>query len=127
MTNLTQVIATMLLTLNVDKKPMIPMVATAIDEMFNHPKSMFWTGRVMDVLFDGILIDCSNEESFQVKAVCGVFASGEVNAIKPFNDTHFSFSLFQAVRLRLLSFNNHICLKKADKIVCKKLEFSRKI
>lgn len=88
----------MLMTLNVDKKPMIPMIAEAIKVMFHEPKNMFWTGRVMDALFNGIPIDCSGaEDSFQVKAVCGVFASGEVAAIKPLNDTHFSFSLFQAV------------------------------
>lgn len=91
------VVATMLQTLNVDKKPMIPMVATAIDTIFHEPKDMFWTGKVMDVLFRGIPIDCSNTEGFQAKAVCGVFESGEVKAIQPFNDTHFSFSLFQSV------------------------------
>lgn len=92
------VVATMLMTLNVDKKPMIPMIAEAIEIMFHNPKTMFWTGKAMDALFWGIPIDCSQkEESFQVKAVCGVFASGEVDAIKPLNDTHFSFSLFQAV------------------------------
>lgn len=60
---------------------------------------MFWTGRVMDILFDGILIDCSNTEDFATQAVCSIFASGEVQAVKPFNDTHYSFSLFQGVRI----------------------------
>lgn len=59
---------------------------------------MFWTGRVMDILFDGIPVDCSNTEEFQAKAVCGVFESGEVKAIQPYNETFFKFSLFQAVR-----------------------------
>ena len=73
------------------------MAKEAIDQIFREPQDMFWTGRVMDVLFRGIPIDCSNTEQFQAKAVCGVFESGEVKAIKKLNDTHFSFSLFQAV------------------------------
>lgn len=89
----------MFMTLNVDKKPMIPMISLAIDRIFNNPKDMFWTGRVLDVLFDGIPVDCSNTEDFQTKAVCGVFESGEVKAVQPHNDTHFKFSLFQAVSL----------------------------
>lgn len=87
----------MFMALNVDKKPMIPMVAAAIDVIFHEPKDMFWTGKAMDVLFNGIPVDCSNTEGFQAKAVCGVFESGEVKAVQPFNDTHFSFSLFQSV------------------------------
>lgn len=86
----------MLMAVNVDKKPMVGLVAKSINEMFHHPKDMFWTGRVMDVLFDGIPIDCSSE-AFEAKAACSVFQSGEVPAIKPVNDTHFSFSLFAAV------------------------------
>lgn len=89
----------MLMAVNVDKKPMVGLVAKAINEMFHHPKDMFWTGRVMDVLFDGIPIDCSSE-TFEAKAACSVFQSGEVAAIKPVNDTHFSFSLFAAVSIR---------------------------
>lgn len=92
------VIATMIMTLNVDKKPMVPMVAGAIDTMFKNPKDMFWTGRVMDALFDGIPVDCSSDD-FQAKAVCSVFQTGEVKAVQPVNATHFKFSLFAAVRL----------------------------
>lgn len=84
----------MLLSLNVDKKPMLPMINEAINIMFNSPQSMYWTGRVMDVLYDGIPIDCSSEE-FQAKAVCSVFQAGEVKAVRPLNSTHYLFSLFQ--------------------------------
>lgn len=86
------VIATMLLTLNVDKKPMLPMIKSAIDILFNNPQHVFYTGRVMDILFDGIPIDCSSDE-FQAKAVCSVFESGEIKAVRPISSTHFAFSL----------------------------------
>lgn len=60
---------------------------------------MFWTGRVMDALFNGIPVDCSDEENFEATAVCSIFKTGEVKAVQPINATHFSFSLFQAVRI----------------------------
>lgn len=87
----------MLLSMNVDKKPMLSMVATAIDMLFDKPSDMFWTGRAMDALFDGILIDCSVIHGFQDKAVCSTFEGGEVKSIKPINETHYTFSFLQAV------------------------------
>lgn len=97
----------MFMTVNVDKKPMIPMVAQAIDILFHNPKDMYWTGRVMDLLFDGIPIDCSAEE-FASKAICGVFESGDVKAVKKLNSTHYSFSLFSAVNV-LFIFSVFFC------------------
>lgn len=88
----------MFLSVNVDKKPMLPLISQAIDQVFHEPKDIFWNGRVMDILFDGIPIDCS-ADSFQATAICSVFESGEVNAVKKYNDTHYSFSLFSAVCL----------------------------
>lgn len=98
------VIATLILTTNVDKKPMLPIVVKAVDSLFHNPTDAFWTGRVMDALFDGIPIDCSGEE-FQAKAVCSVFQSGEVKAVRVLNDTHYMFSLFGGVSFKLFLIN----------------------
>lgn len=57
----------------------------------------------MDALYNGIPVDCS-DDSFEATAVCSIFKTGEVKAVQPINDTHFSFSLFQAVRI-IKSFN----------------------
>lgn len=76
---------------------MLGLADKAIKDLFHNPKDMFWTGRVMDVLFDGIPIDCSSE-NFEATATCSVFKSGEVAAIREHNDTHFAFSLFAAVK-----------------------------
>lgn len=86
----------MALAVNVDKKPMLPLVSDAINGIFHHPKTPFWTGRAMDYLFDGIEIDCTSEE-FAAKATCAVFESGEVKAIQPVRENIFKFSLFGAV------------------------------
>lgn len=87
--------ATMMLAINVDKKPMLPLVKIATDLIFHSPQHMFYTGRAMDILFDGIPIDCSSDE-FQAQAVCSVFEAGDVKAVQPINDTHYTFSLLAA-------------------------------
>lgn len=86
----------MALALNVDKKPMLPLAAKAIDGIFHNPTHPFWTGRVMDYLFDGVEIDCTSEE-FEVKATCSVFETGEVKAIQPLRENFYKFSVFGAV------------------------------
>lgn len=50
------VINGMALTINVNRKPLLPMVSDAIKIMFK-PTTPFWSGRAMDVLFDGINFD----------------------------------------------------------------------
>lgn len=89
----------MALAVNVDKQPMLPLIVKAIDLLFHEPKDMFWTGRVMDILFDGIPIDCSSSE-FAATAACSVFQSGDVKAVRPIDDEHYAFSLFAGVRFR---------------------------
>lgn len=88
---------------------MLGLVEKAVNYMFHDPKDMFWTGRVMDVLFDGIPIDCSSD-AFEAKAVCSVFEAGEVSAVKEVNETHYSFSLFTAVSFNCFCGLHRICL-----------------
>lgn len=83
------------LAVNVDRQPMLPLASTAIEEIF-HPTDAFWTGRAMDLMFDGIPIDCSST-NFNAKAVCSVFETGESQAIQPVDDENFKFSLLGGV------------------------------
>lgn len=84
------------LAVNVDRQPMLPLAAAAIKEIFHDPADAFWTGRAMDLLFDGINLDCSSTD-FNAKAVCAIFESGESQAIQPVNDQTFKFSFFGGV------------------------------
>lgn len=86
-------ITAMVLAVNVDRKSMLSLVTAAIDVIFDSPQHMYWTGKAWDLLFDGIFIDCSDEDSFQAAAVCDIFENGEVSLVKPHNDTHYRFSL----------------------------------
>lgn len=84
------------LAVNVDKQAMLPTIATGINLLFHEPTDPFWTGRVMDLLYDGIPIDCSSDE-FTAKAICSQFDSPDMKAIKKVDDTTFSFSFFGGV------------------------------
>lgn len=86
----------MALAVNVDKKPLLGMVANIINELFHNPVDPFYTGSVMDLLFDGVEIDCSSD-AFEAVATCSEFADGGIKAIKPAGDRKYKFSLFGAV------------------------------
>lgn len=90
------VIAGMLLALNVDKKPMLPGIFAAINEMFHNPPDPFFTGRVMDIMYDGVPIDCTSED-MSVTAICTSFSTGAQQAIRRIDDKHYAFSLFGGV------------------------------
>jgi len=76
-------------------------VAQAISGIFDNPKDIFLKTRVMDFLFDGILINCTGT-SFPVKSVCmqikkaGAFPEVEPNVYK--------FSIFGRVSMFFMKF-----------------------
>lgn len=84
------------LAVNVDKKPMLGMAAQALRAMFHDPATPFWTGRAMDLLFDGLDIDCSSTD-FAAQGTCAVLASGEVQSVRVINETSLKMSLMGGV------------------------------
>lgn len=93
----------MALSVNIDKKPMLDLVGQSIKQIFKDPKTPFWTGRVMDLLYDGIEIDCSSTE-FAAQATCSVLGSGDVKSIKIVNEELFKLSMMGGVSVVLLLF-----------------------
>lgn len=87
----------MSLAVNVDRQSMTSLVAIAIEELFNSPRDIFWHGTAMDLMFNGIPIDCTSKKP-QARVVCMVLRSGEVPAIQQIDRTHFKFSLLGGVR-----------------------------
>lgn len=86
----------MALSVNVDRQELLPFITNAIKGILQAPTDPFWTGRVMDILFDGVPLDCRSDD-FEVAAACGEFSTGEYKAIQPFNETFYKFSLFGGV------------------------------
>ncbi|XP_049287128.1 sensory neuron membrane protein 1 [Anopheles funestus] len=80
-----------LLTVQRDREAMMPLVKKGINILFNPLESAFLKVRIMDLLFDGIYIDCSSQD-FAAKALCsGMDSEG---AVSPYNETHYKFSFF---------------------------------
>lgn len=77
---------------------MLPLAAGAINAIFHDPKDIFWTGTAMDLMYNGVPIDCSSDD-FNAKAVCSVFEGGELKSIEPIEDKEdfYKFSFFNAV------------------------------
>ncbi len=75
-------------------------LCAAIKEIYHDPKTIFWTGKVMDLLFNGIDVDCTSDD-FNSKATCAVFESGEIKAVMPKDDVEdfYQFSIFKSVTL----------------------------
>lgn len=86
-------ILAMALSLNVDRKDLVGIASKAMKKLLHNPKDIFYRGRLWDLLYDGIELDCSSDE-FEVTAVCSEFSGGDYKEIQPINDTAYSFSLF---------------------------------
>lgn len=83
----------MFLSINVDRPELLSFVQAAVNGMLHNPKDIFYTGKLWDLLYDGIILDCSSD-SFEVTAVCSEFDSGDYREIRRINETAFKFSLF---------------------------------
>nr|QGW45469.1 sensory neuron membrane protein 1c [Bradysia odoriphaga] len=83
------------LAINRDRPPLLPTVAAAINEIFHVPKTAFWTGKVMDLLFNGFDVDCTSED-FNSKTVCSAFDTGDIKTVAPKDDIEdmYKFALF---------------------------------
>lgn len=117
----------MALTINVDRAPMLPLIAKAIGFLFHEPKSIFWTGKAMDMMFNGVPVDCTSSD-FNAKATCSVFEGGEIKAVQPTDETDiFKFSLFGGVRIVFFTLISNksilnLCrLMEAMTVMCSKL------
>lgn len=84
----------MLLATNIDKQPMLPMINGAIGKLFHNPIDAFYSGRVMDLLFDGVLIDCHSDDHITA-SMCYHFRNEK--SFKKVDAHHFTFSLFSGV------------------------------
>lgn len=80
---------------NYDKKPMLGAVENAVNSLFHSPADAFFTGRVMDLLYDGVSIDCSPSDDRFAGAACMQLADQE--AIKKIDEHHLKFSMFGGV------------------------------
>lgn len=72
------------------------VAVAAIKEIFQEPTDAFWTGRVMDILFDGIEIDCTTKNPL-ARIACKEIRTNKNPAIQLIDQTHMKFSLLGGV------------------------------
>lgn len=87
----------LLLATNIDKQPMLPLIDNAIGNLFHNPKDAFYTGRAMDMLFNGVPLDCHSRDDHITAAMCFNFQNEK--SFKKVDSHHFTFSLFGGVSI----------------------------
>lgn len=79
-----------------DFAPLLDLATKAMDQIF-HVKTPFLTASVMDILFNGIGIDCNHTE-FEAISFCEKIKA-EAKGLKIVNDTYIEFSVLGGVRM----------------------------
>lgn len=86
----------MALSISVDRQELLPFISAAINGLLHNPTDIFYTGRLWNLLYDGIDLDCSSDD-FEVTAACSEFDSGDYKEIRRYNETAFRFSMLGSV------------------------------
>lgn len=74
------------------------VAVAAINELFDEPKDVFWTGKAIDLLFNGIEIDC-NVTNPLTKIACREIRKRKDSYFKRLDNNKYLFSMFGGVRL----------------------------
>lgn len=83
-----------------DKPGMLSLVSKAVNAIFKNPETAFLTAKVNDILFDGVLINCTVTD-FAAKAVCTQLKA-EAEGLKFQTETEYLFSLLGPVGISFL-------------------------
>lgn len=99
------------LTVNLEYQQFAHIAVAAIKELFHQPTDAFWTGRAMDLIFDGIEFDCDTTDPL-AKLACNQIRKRKDPTIQPMEGNKLKFSLFGRVSLiiSLVFINNFVIL-----------------
>lgn len=75
------------------------VAVAAIKELFNEPTDVFWTGKAMDLLFNGIIIDCNTTDPL-AKLTCNQIRKAKNPSIQSLENKNLKFSLLGGVRFK---------------------------
>lgn len=89
------------LAVHFEYRQFLHVAKAAIKELFHEPTDVFWTGRVMDVLFNGIEIDCDVSTTY-AKIACEEIQDRQPDKFKPLDNGKYLFSMFGGVRLEMI-------------------------
>lgn len=80
---------------------MLDMVIEGLNAILDNPSSPFLTGTVMDILFNGIPLNCVGD-NFAAEAICAALVND--GGMEKINETHIGFALFKSVRSKFFIF-----------------------
>lgn len=104
---MSEVITTIGLTVHFQYRQFIHVGIAAIKELFHEPEDAFWTGRAMNLLFDGIEIDCSTTNPL-AKLACAEISKNKSPTIQLITTKKMKFSLLGGVRCMFSSILHNI-------------------
>lgn len=85
-----------MLAANYDKQAMLPALSQVMKNLFHDPADAFYTGRAMDIMFDGVPVDCNSDHKV-TQAVC--LTLEDSSSFKSFDDQQLKFSLLGGVSI----------------------------
>ncbi|XP_046484608.1 sensory neuron membrane protein 1-like isoform X1 [Neodiprion pinetum] len=85
------ILSTILVTM-IEKPQMISVAAKAVDSIYKKPTSIFMKAKAMDIMFNGIPIDCTVKD-FAGSALCAILKSDTRN-LHVVGEDMYKFSLF---------------------------------
>lgn len=88
-----------ILLIQIERPELLDFIYKSINGLLHKPQDIFFTGRLWDILYDGIDIDCSSHE-IEVVAACSELDSGDYKEVQRFNETTFKFSMFGSVNIQ---------------------------
>lgn len=102
---------------------MLSLVSKALASIFRNPESAFLTAKVNDILFNGLLINCTVTD-FAAKAVCTQLKA-EAEGLKFQTETEYLFSLLGPVFFKILCGKKYFKCNNSRKmlLMAKELKF----
>lgn len=93
------------MTVHYEVRQLIRVAKVAFKEIFHEPTDVFWTGRAMDLMFDGIQIDCDVNTSF-AKIACQEMVERNGERFRRLDNGKLMFSMFAGVRFKMILANS---------------------
>lgn len=85
------------MTVQLEFREFMHVAVAAINELFHEPTDVFWTGKVIDLLFNGIEINC-NATNPLTKLACNQIRKRNIPTFQQIGNKSLKFSVFGGVR-----------------------------
>lgn len=82
---------------------MLPVISSAINDIWHNPITPIYKGNAMDFLFHGMTYDCTDRGTSSRLVCLGL--ENEARGIEKLNQTHFKLSLFGPVSKEFFLFH----------------------